>query len=128
MDWTPYMSGFFALGGTILAGLFLLRSQRIAQRNENARALRKAAYEAAMLEWKTRLENDYWEPWGEPLLISDFVSLHIAHISVIAGLDPSDQAEQVKIKALLAPLEAELALRHKHNDAPDKKTGQGEKP
>lgn len=49
-----YMSGLFALCGTLLGIIGTVAAQFITQRNENARNLRKLAYEAAMTEWRER--------------------------------------------------------------------------
>ena len=77
MDWTPYMSGLFALGGSLLVAIFALAGILIAQRHENERALRRVAYEAGMLEWKARLENGSLGTHGA-VRPRDFIDLHLA--------------------------------------------------
>jgi len=57
MDLTPYMPGLLALGGAIIGALGAIVVQRIVQGKESERALRRLAYESAMLHWKTLIDN-----------------------------------------------------------------------
>lgn len=48
----PYLSGLFALGGTLSGGLVTFGIQCFAQRKENARHRQKLAYETAVKAWE----------------------------------------------------------------------------
>lgn len=54
MDWTPYMSGFFALGGVALGGMVSYGLQIYAQGKEEVRHARKLALDLAVAEWKNQ--------------------------------------------------------------------------
>ena len=52
-----YMTGFFALGGTLLGGLITYFVQRNVQRNEHVRHMRKLAFDAAIVAWREQVES-----------------------------------------------------------------------
>ena len=72
-------SGAYAIIGSVLGALivaaFALFGMWIVQRNENERAVRRLAYEAAMLEWKAVLDKQVGD--GRVLEPIDFIGMHL---------------------------------------------------
>lgn len=89
MDWNKYkihilvalVAAAAGLGGALIGGFFMLESQEIAQGHEDARALRRVAYESAMIEWKTKVDNNILMSNGEPFPAVFLVYQHF----VLAG-------------------------------------------
>jgi hypothetical protein len=102
MDWTPYISGILVLIGTGIGVFGSIVMQLIIQRNENARHLRKIAYEAAMLEWKTCIENGINTDSTGVLKSFDVIKLHFATTGHLSRFGTS----QENIDSLLGALPA----------------------
>jgi hypothetical protein len=81
MDWMPVISAGAALAGAGITSFFAYRSQVFAQKSETDRAMRRIAYEAAMVEWR------FWKERypASRLRMSFFVRKHLATIALVAG-------------------------------------------
>lgn len=82
-----------AIGIVAVAAVFILARQWIIQGRDHERAMRRQAYESAMLHWKTLIENkmitgnEAWKP-------NVFFDLHLALAKfVIAGPAPEHVIE-----------------------------------
>lgn len=92
MDWSLYMSGFFALGGALLGGLVTIFVQFWAQRKEDARHTRRLALIAATTEWTKHFEllRDVEKTTGTEKLYRPFSDYLIVHLSLMGGLVERD--------------------------------------
>ena len=107
---SPLTSGLFALGGALIGGLTALFVQILAQRREDKRAMRRIAYEAAMLHWKT-LRSE-----GTKAPVTDFLRFHHAAASNFGIKDIfSDKKLASYLDAIDQGLLQRLAAQEKEN-------------
>jgi len=122
-------SGFFALAGTLLGGLVTYFVQKDAQRKENERALMRMAYDAAMTEWRTLLENKVIRSEG-PFLPKHFIDGHLSRALSFHRNFPGNADQLIKFTRLaeerlsLAIAEWTLSKGEDHDDAADNQSGE----
>jgi hypothetical protein len=110
MDWTPYMSGMFALGGALLGVIGGVAVQIVTQRNENRRYITGIIAEAAVKQWEQHVKSS--TSLGlDPLPLKAFFVPHVdimLTLFEISGRLTAKREKRDVIRSVAEEIEAHL--------------------
>ena len=116
-DWIPVITALAGLigglGGAWIIGSRHIDAQRIAQREENKRALRRLAYEAAISEWRTTMSANKIpdEMIAAGFGIEHFIHMHLALAGSLLETSPETHEGRMEILKILEGMNASFLRR-----------------
>ncbi|MBG3878468.1 hypothetical protein FVW20_15985 [Desulfovibrio oxamicus] len=112
MDAKPYMSGLFALAGAVIGATAAIGTQVYESRQADLRHVRGLAYEAAIEEWRIKVETIRSMGAYDSLpYFEDILLRHMAYASLVYHHAP-DKLSKQKRDDFLEYLFDENAKRH----------------